>query len=133
MYVFPGIGLGAILCKAVNVTQGMIYASGESLCSTLTEEEKGHNLLYPDITRIREVSVVVTRFVIRAAQTDGVDRELAIRNLTDEQLDEYIKQRMYDPFKELQHVEAEVAEIHSAHAPKAEPVAPLQAAAGSHL
>ena len=30
MYVFPGIGLGAILCKAVKVTGDMIYASGES-------------------------------------------------------------------------------------------------------
>ena len=30
MYVFPGIGLGAILCKAVKITGDMIYASGES-------------------------------------------------------------------------------------------------------
>jgi malate dehydrogenase (oxaloacetate-decarboxylating)(NADP+) len=111
MYVFPGIGLGAILCKAVNVTQDMIYASGEYLSHALTPEEKKRKLLYPDITRIREVSVVVTRGVIRAAQIDGVDRELAIRNLSDEQLDEYIRQRMYDPFKELQHIKAEIAEL----------------------
>src|ERR1700733_4208505 len=113
MYVFPGIGLGAILCKAVNVTQDMIYASGEYLSHALNEKEKAESYLYPDITRIREVSVVVTRGVIRAAQKNGVDRELSIRNLNDEQLDEYIRQRMYDPFKEGKHLQAEVAEIHT--------------------
>ncbi|KIW05625.1 uncharacterized protein PV09_03496 [Verruconis gallopava] len=100
MYVFPGIGLGAILSKAVNVTQDMIYASGVSLSEALTEQERADGWLYPDIRRIREVSVVVTRFVIRAAQKNGVDRELSLRGLSDAELDEYIKQRMYDPFKE---------------------------------
>jgi malate dehydrogenase (oxaloacetate-decarboxylating)(NADP+) len=112
MYVFPGIGLAAILCKAVNVTQDMIYASGEYLSHALTPLEKEHKLLYPDITRIREVSVVVTRGVIRAAQKNGVDRELAMRNLSDEQLDDYIRERMYDPFKELTHIQNEIAELH---------------------
>ncbi|KAK5015033.1 hypothetical protein LTR39_002830 [Cryomyces antarcticus] len=67
MYVFPGIGLGAILSKAVNVTQDMIYASAEALSTALNEQEVAAGWLYPDIRRIREVSVVVTRGVIRAA------------------------------------------------------------------
>jgi malate dehydrogenase (oxaloacetate-decarboxylating)(NADP+) len=100
MYVFPGIGLGAILCKSVSVTQDMIYASGVSLAESLNQQERADGWLYPDIRRIREVSVVVTRGVIRAAQKNGVDRELNLRTLSDAQLDEYIKERMYDPFKE---------------------------------
>ncbi|KAK8237013.1 hypothetical protein HDK77DRAFT_449480 [Phyllosticta capitalensis] len=100
MYVFPGIGLGAILSKAVNVTQDMIYASATALSTALTPEERAESWLYPDIRRIREVSVTVTRGVIRAAQQDGVDRELALRNLSDDQLDAYIRERMYDPFTE---------------------------------
>ena len=75
MYVFPGIGLAAILCKAVSVTQDMIYASGEGLSESLNEQEKADDWLYPDIRRIREVSVVVTRAVIRAAQKNGVTME----------------------------------------------------------
>ncbi|KAF2670761.1 hypothetical protein BT63DRAFT_432140 [Microthyrium microscopicum] len=111
MYVFPGIGLGAILCKAVNVTQDMIYASGEYLSYSLNEDEKSKGFLYPDISRIREVSVVVTRGVIRTAQKNGVDRELAIRALSDEQLDDYIRARMYDPFKELDHIKEEIKDL----------------------
>lgn len=101
MYVFPGIGLGAILCKAVNVTQEMIYASAEALSTSLNEEETAKGWLYPEVRRIREVSVVVTRGVIRAAQREKVDRELNLRNLSDDELDEYIRQRMYDPSREL--------------------------------
>jgi len=111
MYVFPGIGLGTILCKAVNVTQSMIYASAESLAASLNEQETADSWLYPDIRRIREVSVVVTRGVIRAAQEAGVDRELSIRNLGDAELDEYIKERMYDPFHEGEKVGDEVAQL----------------------
>ena len=100
MYVFPGIGLGAILSKAVNVTQDMIYASAEALSTALTPDETEAKWLYPDIRRIRDVSVVVTCGVIRAAQAAGVDRALALRGLGDEELDRYVRSRMYDPFKE---------------------------------
>ncbi|KAI7131028.1 hypothetical protein KC324_g17034, partial [Hortaea werneckii] len=111
MYVFPGIGLGAILSKSVSVTQNMIYASAEALSTSLTPEEVQSNWLYPDVNRIRDVSVVVTRGVIRAAQRDGVDRELAIRNLSDDEMEEYIRHRMYDPFTEQDDVNEEVREL----------------------
>ncbi|TLD35333.1 putative nadp-dependent malic enzyme [Venturia nashicola] len=111
MYVFPGIGLGAILSKAVNVTQDMIYASGVSLSESLTPTEKSKGWLYPDIRRIREVSVVVTRGVIRTAQKNGVDRELSLRNLSDDQLDDYIRARMYDPTKETAAYMDEIAQF----------------------
>jgi malate dehydrogenase (oxaloacetate-decarboxylating)(NADP+) len=102
MYVFPGIGLGAIICQAVSITQDMIYASAESLSTSLNKQEVADGWLYPDIRRIREVSVVVTRGVIRAAQKNGVDRAVELRSMSDAQLDAYIKERMYDPFNEAQ-------------------------------
>lgn len=111
MYVFPGIGLGAILSKSVSVTQGMIYASAALLSTSLLPSEVAENWLYPDIRRIRDVSVIVTRGVIRAAQADKVDRELALRNITDEALDDYIKERMYDPFHEGEKVVEEIRDL----------------------
>ncbi|KAK5264247.1 hypothetical protein LTR16_012839, partial [Cryomyces antarcticus] len=65
----------------------MIYASAEALSTALNEQEVAAGWLYPDIRRIREVSVVVTRGVIRAAQLNEVDRELALRHMGDEELD----------------------------------------------
>jgi len=111
MYVFPGIGLGAILCKAVNITQGMVYASGSSLADSLLSVESNQGWLYPDICRIREVSAGVARHVIRQAQIDGVDREPSLRNLSDSELDEYIGSRMYNPFTEGGKVREEILEL----------------------
>jgi malate dehydrogenase (oxaloacetate-decarboxylating)(NADP+) len=111
MYVFPGIGLGTILSKAIQVTDGMIYASGESLSTALTPEEINMGCLYPQITRIREVSVRVTRFVIRAAQKDNVDRLHHLREMSDEQLEEWIRSKMYDPHAETRNLEEEVKEM----------------------
>src|SRR5437762_128952 len=111
MYVFPGTGLGTSLCKAVKVTSGMIFASGEALPVTINEEEKQMSLLYPDITRIRDVSVMVARYVIRAAQKDNVDRIPHLREISDDELDWYIREKMYDPHAETGALEAEVEDL----------------------
>lgn len=93
----------------------MIYACAEGLSTSLLPSEIADNWLYPDIRRIREVSVVVTRVVIRAAQKDGMDRELALRNLSDDDLDEYIRARMYDPFTEHHKIHEEIKDVIGHH------------------
>jgi malate dehydrogenase (oxaloacetate-decarboxylating)(NADP+) len=118
MYVFPGIGLGTILCKAIQVTDGMIYASGESLSTALTPAEINNACLYPEITRIRDVSVRVARFVIRAAQKDNVDRLPHLRDMSDEQLEEWIRGKMYDPHAETRKMEEEVKEMARGYSPE---------------
>jgi malate dehydrogenase (oxaloacetate-decarboxylating)(NADP+) len=116
MYVFPGIGLGAILSKTASITQDMIYASAESLSTALNKKEVADGWLYPDIRRIREVSVVVTRGVIRAAQKNGVDRAMELRQMSDSQLDAYIKQSMYDPFNEQNNLDEAAQMLGNGHA-----------------
>ena len=108
MYVFPGIGLGTILSKATTVTQSMIYASATSLSTSLTPTEVDQGWLYPEIARIRDVSVVVAMGVIRAAQEAGVDREQSIKGMGDEELEKWVRSKMYDPAVETKRVEEEV-------------------------
>ena len=91
----------------------MIYASAEALSTSLNKQEVEDGWLYPNIRRIREVSVIVTRGVIRAAQAGNVDREMALRNLSDKELDEYIRERMYDPSKEKELMEEELGHLTS--------------------
>ncbi|KAL8700230.1 MAG: hypothetical protein Q9201_005562 [Fulgogasparrea decipioides] len=108
MYVFPGIGLGTILSKATVVTQSMIYASAEALSTALSPSERAQGWLYPEIARIRDVSVIVAMGVIRAAEEAGVDRETRIKGMKDEELEKWVKSKMYDPHEETQRVEREV-------------------------
>lgn len=111
MYVFPGIGLGTILCKATTITQSMIYASATSLSTSLAPKEVSKGLLYPDLARIRDVSVIVATGVIKAAQEAGVDREPLIKHMTAAELEGWVRAKMYDPYVETQRVEKEVNEL----------------------
>lgn len=100
MYVFPGIGLGTVLCESVHVTQEMIYASAVGLADSLTEEERANNWLYPSLDRIRDISVRVARYVIRASQKENLDKNKTLQWLSDIELDAYIKTKMYNPAHE---------------------------------
>ena len=108
MYVFPGIGLGTILSKATTITQSMIYASATSLSTSLHPSEVSQGWLYPELVRIRDVSVIVAIGVIRAAQEAGVDREQSIRGMGDDELEKWVRSKMYDPTTETQRVEEQV-------------------------
>ncbi|KAL8963270.1 MAG: hypothetical protein Q9193_000443 [Seirophora villosa] len=108
MYVFPGIGLGTILSKATVVTQSMIYASAQALSTALSPSERSQGWLYPEIARIRDVSVIVAMGVIRAAEEAGVDRETRIEGMKDGELERWVRSKMYDPHEETQRVEKEV-------------------------
>lgn len=105
MYIFPGLGLGAIVCKATTITDSMIDASATSLAASLLPSEISLGLLYPDLARIRDVSVAVAIGVVRAAQKAGVDLEASLRDMGDEELRNWVKSRMYDPFLDSQTVE----------------------------
>ena len=89
----------------------MIYASATSLSTSLNESEKADGLLYPNIKRIREVSVVVAIGVIKAAQEAGVDRETRIKGMSDEELKTWVISKMYDPYEETKMLEREVRDI----------------------
>jgi len=79
--VFPGIGFGTLACGAKRVTDGMITASAIALSEAMNEEEVEAGLLYPRLYRIREVSAAVAAGVVKAAQKEGLDTELHLRNL----------------------------------------------------
>lgn len=98
-YVFPGIGLGTILSQAKHITDNMIYASGAALPDKLTKDELAAAMLYPALDRTREISRYVVLKVIRAAQSDEVDRATDLREMDDKSLEEWIHGKMYDPFK----------------------------------
>lgn len=63
-----GIGLGAILSRVSSVTDSMIEAASLGLANSLTHEERGLELVYPRIERIRDISAQIALSVIRAAQ-----------------------------------------------------------------
>ncbi|PAV15364.1 malic enzyme [Pyrrhoderma noxium] len=97
MYVFPGLGLGAILSRSSKVTDKMVETASLALADSLTEEERSLDLIYPRIERIRDISAHIALSVVRQSQKEGVDQHADLRSLSDEELLTYIKNRMWNP------------------------------------
>ncbi|KAF9468547.1 malate dehydrogenase [Collybia nuda] len=97
MYIFPGIGMGAILSKARHVTDAMVEQAAIALSSSLSQEEQSSELVYPRLARIRDISAQIALAVIRAAQKDDVDENTLFRNLGDNALLDYIKAKQWQP------------------------------------
>ncbi|KAJ7314973.1 hypothetical protein DFH08DRAFT_715986 [Mycena albidolilacea] len=97
MYIFPGLGLGAILARCSSVSDSMVEASSLGLANSLTPSETAAGLLYPAIERIREISAGIAVQVIRAAQEAGVDRHADLRAMSDPELLAFVNGKMWNP------------------------------------
>ncbi|GAA6009498.1 hypothetical protein JCM11491_003579 [Sporobolomyces phaffii] len=97
LYIFPALGLGAILARVKTIPEEMVHASAQGLADSLNSDETERNLLYPDVQRIREVSITIALKVIRSAQKLGVDRAEELRAMNDRELEEYVRRQMYHP------------------------------------
>jgi len=114
MYIFPGLGLGAILAKPPTITDRQIYASASALATSLTPKEKAQNSLYPTLTRIRHVSSQIAAAVIVETVDEGLARDELIISLVKndipelktrqgakwDALVEFVSEQMWDPDRE---------------------------------
>jgi malic enzyme len=77
VFVFPGMGLGAIVGRASTITVGMFLAAARALADFVTDDTMKSGSLYPPITDVRAVSRNVALAVIEAAARGGVGQTLA--------------------------------------------------------
>lgn len=74
IFIFPGLGLGALVSKATSVTDGMFLAAARAVANEVTAEERGQGRLFPPVWRLREVTARVAAAVVLQAREDGVGR-----------------------------------------------------------
>lgn len=72
VFIFPGLGLGAIVSGATKVTDNMIGVSATALAETLTLGDLDHRCLMPDVSHLWDVCGHVGLAVARQAVEDGV-------------------------------------------------------------
>ena len=92
VFIFPGLGLGALLAGASRVSDGMISATAVALAEEVTQEELDKGMVYPEIGRLRDVSRVVAAAVMRAASDEGVGD-----SLEDSEIESRIDAAFWDP------------------------------------
>lgn len=92
MFIFPGVGLGATLCKSKKVTDGMFYAAAKALADLVTDEELALRTVYPDLRKIRRISASIAARVCEMAFDEG----LAQIERPDDIL-AFVQSKMYQP------------------------------------
>jgi malate dehydrogenase (oxaloacetate-decarboxylating) len=93
-FIFPGLGFGAILANATEVTDNMVMAASKALADYTEEKHLRNGLIYPPVSELREVSIAVTTRVIRQAFTDGV---ATTKKLTPDTAEQYVRTHFWRP------------------------------------
>ena len=74
LYIFPGVGLGALVAKASKVTHAMFFAASRALSALVTPEQEKQGCLLPPMDDIRAVSRAVATAVAIEARDSGLGR-----------------------------------------------------------
>lgn len=90
-FIFPGLGFGAILSGASQITDGMVSSAAYALAEYTLERYPG--LLYPPVSELREVSIVVATRVIRQAFSEGVARTTLV---TPDTAEGYVRKKAWN-------------------------------------
>ena len=94
-FIFPGLGFGAVVSRAREITDNMVMAAALTLAEYTTQHHP--HLVYPPISELRELSIQVAVRVAEQAIQDGVCAERKVRNLSREELEAVIRDRAWIP------------------------------------
>ncbi|MCH6264576.1 NAD-dependent malic enzyme [Neobacillus citreus] len=97
-FVFPGLGLGAIVSKAEIISKGMFAAAANAVAEMTDTSKPGASLL-PSVEKLHEVSEYVAVEVAKAAINEGIARA-DIQNV-----EQAVTEAMWEPeYKEIKSV-----------------------------
>ena len=91
-YIFPGVGLGMISCRAKFIPDSVFLEAARELATSLTAEDLEYGSIYPKIDKIRQVSIKIATAVATYAWDNHFAREKRPDNI-----EQFIREYMYDP------------------------------------
>ncbi len=92
-YIFPGIGLGAVVCNASLITDELFLVAARALAEQVNEADLDAGSVYPPLSEIRKISAKIAAAVVDYAY----ENNLARLQLRPDSMEEYITNYMYDP------------------------------------
>jgi len=77
VFVFPGVGLGAIISEIHAIDEAVFLVAAQTLAKAVSEERLAHGALYPDQSELRSVSTQIAAAVVRYASKHRLGRTIA--------------------------------------------------------
>lgn len=81
MYIFPGVGVGALVAQATKVTDEMFIAGSKAISAMVTDEQLQKGMMLPEMKEIRRASFEVALAVAKEARETGIGRQLSDSHL----------------------------------------------------
>jgi malic enzyme len=91
-FIFPGVGLGALVSEARQVSDGMFRAAAECLAGLVSDEDLAAGGLFPRVRDLRRVAGHIAEAVARTARDEDLGRPLS-----DAEIAEAVSVARWDP------------------------------------
>jgi malate dehydrogenase (oxaloacetate-decarboxylating) len=91
-FIFPGLGLGALVAEAREVTDRMFRRAAECLAQQVPEEDLAAGALYPRVRDLRRVSTRIAEAVAREARDSGMGKARS-----DEAISRAVREAQWEP------------------------------------
>ena len=91
-YVFPGMGLGVIACRARRIPEEIFLTAARTLADLVTAQDLQRGSLYPPHRDIRRISLAIATSVAEAVYAMKLARTKRPRNVR-----QAIRRLMYEP------------------------------------
>lgn len=96
MFIFPGLGLGAVLGKCKTIPDSMMMATAEALADYISDSDVAVGKVYPDVSEIRKVSKEIAVAVIESAKAEkNCDKKFLTWSSDD--ISNFVESEMYQP------------------------------------
>lgn len=91
-FVFPGVGLGAVVSEAREIGNDAFSVAARALAECVSEERLASGALFPDQSQLREVSFAIACAVVRHARDAGIGRMIP-----DDQVEQVVRDAVWYP------------------------------------
>ena len=91
-FIFPGVGLGALVAETREMSDGMFRAAAECLADQVSPGDLQAGSLFPPVQILRRVSARIAAAVVREAREAGLGRPIA-----DEAIPEAVAAARWEP------------------------------------
>jgi malic enzyme len=92
VFIFPGVGLGAIVAEAREITDDAFLVAARELAGFVTRERLASGAIYPPVGDLRRIARAIAIAVVRQLRDSGYGRQLR-----DEEIEPAVDEAMWWP------------------------------------